>query len=345
MSDLLPATPGIAAPVSGVRGELVDDQGLLARATEVAAGQRSPNTRRAYLATYRQFVAFVGDPNVGAEAFTREAMRRYRDALEACGAAPSTIARHLSALRRLADELDLDPTIGRVRVEGPPPRPPRALTAGQYEQLLCLPDRRTIRGIRDHAVLHLLGDCGLRRSELAALAYGDVVPVARHDDPRLRPAIAPQRSQQTNWDLHVRNAKRRKARSIPLSRPALDALTTWRDHRPTAATDRIFISLPSRRAPERDPAALSPAAIGEIVARYAARLVELPPHLATPHALRHTFCTLLASREVALEVIAELAGHSDVRTTRQYVDVSADRRAHAISTTFETGRAGLSRVA
>jgi len=48
---------------------------------------------------------------------------------------------------------------------------------------------------------------------------------------------------------------------------------------------------------------------------------------------------------VALEVIAELAGHSDVRTSRQYVDVSADRRAHAITRTFETRRSGLSHAA
>jgi site-specific recombinase XerD len=30
------------------------------------------------------------------------------------------------------------------------------------------------------------------------------------------------------------------------------------------------------------------------------------------HALRHTFCTTLAQRDVALQVIKALAGHADI---------------------------------
>jgi site-specific recombinase XerD len=51
----------------------------------------------------------------------------------------------------------------------------------------------------------------------------------------------------------------------------------------------------------------------------------------TAHALRHTFCTMLAERDVALEVIRELAGHVDVRTTQIYVDVSDQRKNDGIA--------------
>lgn len=51
----------------------------------------------------------------------------------------------------------------------------------------------------------------------------------------------------------------------------------------------------------------------------------------TAHALRHTFCTMLAERGVALEVIRALAGHVDVRTTQVYVDVTDQRKADAIT--------------
>jgi site-specific recombinase XerD len=51
----------------------------------------------------------------------------------------------------------------------------------------------------------------------------------------------------------------------------------------------------------------------------------------TAHALRHTFCTMLAERDVALEVISELAGHADVRTTQIDVDVSEQRKAAGIA--------------
>jgi len=51
----------------------------------------------------------------------------------------------------------------------------------------------------------------------------------------------------------------------------------------------------------------------------------------TAHALRHTFCTMLAERGVALEVIRALAGHVDARTTQIYVDVTDQRKADGIA--------------
>jgi hypothetical protein len=43
-------------------------------------------------------------------------------------------------------------------------------------------------------------------------------------------------------------------------------------------------------------------------------------------------------------VIAELAGHADVRTSRGYVEVAAERCHRAIAEAFDGGRAGLARV-
>ncbi|MDX6680651.1 MAG: Phage integrase family [Solirubrobacteraceae bacterium] len=51
---------------------------------------------------------------------------------------------------------------------------------------------------------------------------------------------------------------------------------------------------------------------------------------ATAHALRHTFCTMLAERDVALEV-RELAGHVRVRTTQTYAEVSDQRKNEGIA--------------
>lgn len=46
---------------------------------------------------------------------------------------------------------------------------------------------------------------------------------------------------------------------------------------------------------------------------------------------RHTFCTLLAEREVPIEVIKDLAGHADMRATERYTHVSDHRRDQAIA--------------
>jgi integrase/recombinase XerD len=79
---------------------------------------------------------------------------------------------------------------------------------------------------------------------------------------------------------------------------------------------------------------LSADAVGAVVAKHARR-AGLPAQLRTAHTLRHTFCTLLAEAGVALEVIAELAGHADLRTTRLYVHVTDQRRRAAIRRTFD----------
>jgi integrase/recombinase XerD len=95
----------------------------------------------------------------------------------------------------------------------------------------------------------------------------------------------------------------------------------------------VFVSI--TRAREQDGAPLAPGAIGKIVGRYAAE-ADLPPALRTPHVLRHTFCTAIAERE-GLDVVAELAGHADVRTSKRYVSVTAARTQSAIDGAFGAG--------
>lgn len=80
--------------------------------------------------------------------------------------------------------------------------------------------------------------------------------------------------------------------------------------------DALFVSLRQRRSAR--PEAIPPSVVGDVVTKHAASVREDPR---TAHALRHTFCTMLAEHHVALEVIRKLAGHVDVRTTQIYVDV------------------------
>ena len=47
--------------------------------------------------------------------------------------------------------------------------------------------------------------------------------------------------------------------------------------------------------------------------------------------LRHTFCTHLANAGVAIDVIRELAGHADIRTTTVYTAVNDARLESAIA--------------
>jgi hypothetical protein len=85
-----PSSPAVGGS-GAVVGELVGDGELGVVAAEVAARQRSPQTRRAYAGAYRAFCVSLG-PSPTRDAFTAAAVRAYRDRLEAAGRAPATIA-------------------------------------------------------------------------------------------------------------------------------------------------------------------------------------------------------------------------------------------------------------
>jgi site-specific recombinase XerD len=90
----------------------------------------------------------------------------------------------------------------------------------------------------------------------------------------------------------------------------------------------LFVSLRERRSAQ--PEAISANAVGDVVSKHAAA-AGVREDRRTAHALRHTFCTMLAERGVALEVIRELAGHVDVRTAQIYVEVTDARKNDGIA--------------
>lgn len=211
--------------------------------------------------------------------------------------------------------------------EHPQQERPSALSDVELSQLLARPDLRTTIGIRDRAILELLARARLRRSELA-LTLADIQERGRQPDARRRAAVALRRGDQTPLEVIVRDSKRGRTRTIPLHAEAHDALSRWYTDRPAARTDALFVSLRARRSAIPEP--ISPGAVGDIVARNATA-AGVREDRRTAHALRHTFCTMLAERGVALEVIRALAGHVDVRTTQIYVDVTDQRKADCIT--------------
>jgi integrase/recombinase XerD len=205
---------------------------------------------------------------------------------------------------------------------------PRALSDLELAQLLARPDRRTTIGTRDRAILELLARAGLRRSELARLALTDVQQRGRQPDARRRSAIAPRRGEQTQLEVVVRASKRGRTRTVPLHAEAHDALRRWYAARPPAGTDALFLSLRQRRSAPTE--SISAGAVGDIVAKHATA-ADVREDRRTAHALRHTFCTMLAEHGVAMEVIRALAGHVDIRTTQIYVEVTDQRKADGIA--------------
>lgn len=152
----------------------------------------------------------------------------------------------------------------------PPKRTDKAvvtyLTEEEAAALLDAPDRATRIGRRDHALLLLALETGLRVSELTGLTCADV---------------------RLGAGAHVRcHGKGRKERITPLRREARAVLRRWLDERSGSAGDALFPGPKGNR--------LSRDAVRRLVDRHVAIAATACPSLsskeATPHTLRHTLC-------------------------------------------------------
>lgn len=154
--------------------------------------------------------------------------------------------------------------------------------------------------------------------------------------PERRAAAAPRLRDRTSWVVHLREPKRARARTVDLHRYAVDALDAWLRSRPTCETQRVFVSL----ATNTPPGPLTPQVVNRRLAHYASA-AGLDPAATTPHSLRHTFATRAAETGEGIEVVAQLLGHADVRTTMIYAQISDERRRRTIDAAFDRPSAHL----
>jgi integrase/recombinase XerD len=184
----------------------------------------------------------------------------------------------------------------------------------ELEAILAAPDQLAWLGRRDHALLLLAAQTGLRQSELTALCWRDV-----HLDP----------------SAYVRcQGKGRKERCTPLTRQTVKVLSGWLTEVGGGPDDLLF--------PTRNGRRLSADAFARLLRNYTARASHQQPSLTsktvTPHVLRHTCAMQLLRRGIDTSVIALWLGHEAVQTTQIYLhaDMSIKERALALTTPPKT---------
>ncbi|GAB6181779.1 tyrosine recombinase XerA [Desulfotomaculum defluvii] len=143
---------------------------------------------------------------------------------------------------------------------------------------------------RDKAILSILVNCGLRVSELANLRTADV--------------------DLDNGILTVFSGKGNKFRKVPLGKATVKAVNEYLEQRKDAETDYLFTSKRSPKLTDR------------AVQHLFERISKTVGFEVTPHMCRHTFCKQIADKTGKLEVVADLAGHSNIETSRRYVTPS-----------------------
>lgn len=295
---------------------------LYAAGQRVAARAATPATRRQYAAIYRSFGDWLrselGRPPVVSD-LDADVIAAYARHLETGGgrggrpAAPATRRIYLSMVRALARELGRGDVATTVRVPGHRAGPPETITDLDYDNLLRVPDRRSVAGKRDHALLRVLGDCGVRSAELRGLTGRDV----------RRP-----RANARHCRLYVRG-KGGAEREVPIPEQTQAALETWLIVHPLARgrglrdEEPLFIRLgprPGSEPPER----LSAQAVYKLVRRHCLA-AGVADRLAHPHALRAYWATSLLDDGVAIHHVSERLGHAALRTTSRYAAVRPDQ--------------------
>jgi site-specific recombinase XerD len=183
------------------------------------------------------------------------------------------------------------------------------LTRPEIDALLTAPDQATRLGRRDHALLAVAVQTGLRVSEFTKLRVEDFV---------------------FGVGAHVRcHGKGRKERCTPLTRQTTAVVRAWLAETRATATDVVFHS--HRGTP------LSRDAVERLVSKYAAVAARRCPTLArkhvTPHVLRHSTAVGLLEAGVDRAVIALWLGHESVETTQMYLDADLAMKERALART------------
>ncbi len=226
-------------------------------------------------------------------------MRDYKTALKVLHLAkPSSVNLVLAAVDHFYRFLEL-PT-PQVTREDLPAQAPRALEPPEQKRFLRAVERCS--SARDRAIALLLFYTGLRISECAALTMDDV------------------RLSSRKGLVIVRMGKGNTYREVPLNAEVRTALDTWLEQRKQLVGQRNELALFLTKRGTR----LATRSIDDVVRR----LGQEANLSLSAHILRHTCLTSLVRNGNDLVLVAELAGHKRLETTRRYsLPTAADREA------------------
>lgn len=169
---------------------------------------------------------------------------------------------------------------------------PDVLTQEEMERILAQPDKATMKGVRDRAILEVLYGCGLRVSELCGLKIQDV------DDEYVKI-----------------KGKGGKERIVPIGTKAIAAIDHYLSLRDGCEVEALFLNKRNR--------AINRMRVWKLVKHYAKQAEIRKPIF--PHTFRHSYATHLLDNGADLRVIQELLGHANISSTDRYTHVSCEK--------------------
>jgi len=282
--------------------------------TMLLADRRSENTRRAYRHDIESFFVSVYESPASPERVRHflalntpqmvSLLLRFKARLLATGKSEATVNRRMSAvmslvrLARRVGATEADPSDSLDSEKVVTYRDTRGVGAEEARKLLRQPDRTTLKGKRDFALLLLLLENALRRAEICGLTFADYQP-----------------DQKAIW-IHGKGRGTQRER-VTLSPNSVVAIDTYLEAAKLSGegTSPLFINF-------------SPAAYGRglttdglyRIIKEIAESAGLKDRL-SPHRLRHTAITLaLDASGGDVRRVQQLSRHARLETLQRYDD-------------------------
>jgi site-specific recombinase XerD len=264
-------------------------------------------TRTAYRLQVRQYGAYLAQRAPAVDdplrtPFVRDyVIRDYKTYLKTeRQAKPTSVNLALAAIDHFHQFIGNDRP--QVQRESLPALAPRALKPEEQKAFLRAVERTP--NARDRAIAHLLFYTAIRLGECVALNLDDV-------------RISPRKGV-----VIIRSGKGDAYREVPLNAEVRDILRLWLKERTKrfsqTSEPAVFLNQKGKR--------LSARAID-----LAIRRIGVGAHLKlSAHVLRHTCLTNLVRRGNDLVLVAEIAGHKRLETTRRYSLPSLEDRQNAM---------------
>ena len=266
----------------------------------------SKHTIYAYKTDLNRFSRYLNDPKKHNLIFTpllevnKEHIREFMADEFKKEIHPKTVSRRLASLKSFygycedIKKIELNPAIF---VESPklPRTLPDYLDSSKLSDILSMPQKETLLGSRDLAMMELFYSTGMRLSELVNLNvnhldfFNQIVKVT---------------------------GKGKKERLIPFGKQAKDSIKNYLKMRNIKGnfqlvSDPLFVSNRNKRVSQRT--------VQRRVRRYLASFAGSGS--SGPHILRHAFATHLLERGADIRSVKELLGHKSLSSTQIYTHI------------------------
>jgi len=284
--------------------------------------KRSENTKRAYLYDINDFFTYISGEKANSLNIEQFLSLSRKEALQIVfeyknwliserKLSEATINRRISAIRSLANLANTlgfcDYDLSEVTHETVQPyRDTTGIELDQFKQMLQVPNRKTLKGKRDYAILLLLFETALRRGEVTTITLKDYHPENR-----------------TIWIIGKGRGTQKEQITISeqLVRMINDYLTKRKEYEKLKETSPLFATTDRRTAGSK----MSGEAIRRVV-RDVARKAGINKPM-SPHRLRHSAITIaLDETNGDVRSVQKLSRHKKIDTLLIYDDNRQDKQ-------------------